>query len=94
MSFEGTYQVLCKNGHSDMFDVYSSEAEDWICSECGEPAVWYNIIDETNGISDNYVELEILVEPKECTCPTCGHKHSSGVAVYKIPEFSRHKVRK
>ncbi len=60
MSFEGSYQILCKNGHSSECDCYESphfgkEVTDkfgtrypWKCY-CGATAVWWNLVDETNG---------------------------------------------
>lgn len=46
MSFEGYYQYLCKAGHEEHRDVYD-EAEK-VCP-CGEPFVWRNTVDTTNG---------------------------------------------
>lgn len=64
MSFEGHYQILCKNGHSRGCDCYEEpnfdgpETEEiegtvystplWRCS-CGETAAWWNLVDVTNG---------------------------------------------
>lgn len=60
MSFEGRYQILCKNGHLRGCDCYeepmfvkNNEDEEpeyplWTCS-CGATAVWWNLVDETNG---------------------------------------------
>ena len=53
MSFEGYYQVLCKNGHYSTCDCYTlhtpGSSDDWRCSICGEECAWWNIVDETNG---------------------------------------------
>lgn len=56
MSYEGYDQVLCKNGHYFTFDCYSApdyfgqDGDPWVCTKCGEKAVWWNGVDETNGI--------------------------------------------
>jgi hypothetical protein len=56
MSFEGYYQLLCKNGHS-----YTEDARDhssqfpgddrpkWFCIECYTALAWENLVDVTNG---------------------------------------------
>jgi len=60
MSFEGSYQIICKNGHSCECDCYEDpyfgeEITDefgtyypWKC-HCGAAAAWWNLVDETNG---------------------------------------------
>ena len=91
MSFEGTFQVLCPNGHADMFDVYMMEPEDWMCEVCGEPCAWWNLIDETNGVNEDcYVKLEVE-EEEECTCEKCGNVHHTKTIRYKIPDAGHKK---
>jgi hypothetical protein len=60
MSFEGYFQILCKNGHKSSPDCYENPhfgepATDefgtkhpWTC-HCGATASWWNLVDETNG---------------------------------------------
>lgn len=60
MSFEGYYQILCKNGHETCVDCYEyphfgkEETDDfgtkypWKCY-CGTTAAWWNLVDQTNG---------------------------------------------
>ena len=60
MSFEGYYQILCRNGHESSADCYENpyfgeEITDefgtrypWACW-CGAKAAWWNLVDETNG---------------------------------------------
>lgn len=59
MSFEGYYQILCKNGHKHSCDCYEhiiftkdqccyAGEEVWTCS-CGAHAAWWNLVDQTNG---------------------------------------------
>ena len=52
MSFEGYYQVRCKNGHYYRVDCYSFDS-DHRCMVC-DATVKYNLVDETNGESDGY----------------------------------------
>jgi len=55
MSFEGYYQILCCNGHYSEIDCYLNPTFDpshnnvWRCPDCDELAVWWNLVDETNG---------------------------------------------
>jgi len=58
MSFEGHYQMLCKDGHYSRFDCYEvmgMEVEVIECrhSDCNEHIVWWNLVDETNGSFDS-----------------------------------------
>jgi hypothetical protein len=53
MSYEGYTQILCKNGHytvRDAYDDWGDDEQGKICSQCGEPFVWKNNVDLTNGI--------------------------------------------
>ncbi|KKM71647.1 hypothetical protein LCGC14_1428460 [marine sediment metagenome] len=58
-------------------------------AQCGESAVWKNMY-TTNGSYykderiDGYVELELAKKAPTCTCH-CGHVHTTGPAVYKLP---------
>jgi len=84
MSFDGYYQILCKNGHlhhADMFDY-----EYWSCWYCKYGIVWSNLVDQTNTNGDEFVvKLEKLTTQKACTC-SCGHIHTTGPpSTYKIP---------
>jgi len=88
MSFEGFNQFLCRNGHYDSCDIYEEEKS--IC-KCGEPFVWTNLVDLTNGSYyeeervDGYVQLETITLAKHDTC-NLGHKHEIVEATYKIPD--------
>ena len=50
MSFEGYYRILCKNGHLHHHDPYSYGPfhAEWKCSDCGAPAAFEQLVDETN----------------------------------------------
>ena len=92
MSFEGYYQVICKNGHAsdaqlDFDEIY------WSCPSCGDSFAWCNIVDYTNGSYDNngkridgYKKLKIKTPTVFCTCKECGVKHISEVATFEIPK--------
>ena len=57
MSYEGYYQIICKQGHYHTCDCYDypdftselSGQEPWKCGICGASAAWYNSVDVTNG---------------------------------------------
>ena len=67
MSFEGYYQLLCKNGHLwHEQAVCFSDADDFECSEgCGKP-VWWNIVDQTNGFCEKNGDCKIEHDSREC----------------------------
>ena len=97
MSYEGTEEILCENGHHEAFDCYMApNLNSWKCGVCGKKAVWWNAIDETNGIDEDTgvcpgtVELELVKDSNEplTTCPTC-KCNTYEIPVYKIPESGR-----
>lgn len=47
MSYEGSIQRLCKNNHYSIIDCYD-EYDEEVC-HCGEPFIWRNGVDLTNG---------------------------------------------
>jgi hypothetical protein len=118
MSYEGFDQVLCKNGHyheidSHEFKFYSKDNNDdawgdlFVC-ECGELAVWWNSVDQTNACDRlcDFTEDEkddcreigcrfIVLEEiptKRTLCPTCGHCIDMEMPKYKIPTNWGHLV--
>ncbi len=46
MSYEGYTQVICKKGHYWMVDCMM---DDRVPCKCGAPAVWWNMVNQTNG---------------------------------------------
>jgi len=86
MSFEGYYQILCKEGHEGNEDVCDMNFSRWFCDYCGAGIGWSKLIDQTNEDgSFDCVELEQLTNYKKCTC-SCGYVHSIGPPLtYKIP---------
>lgn len=51
MSFEGFYQSLCELGHYNIHDLYwdSGPHDEWKCSYCKAPIIWWNLVNTTNG---------------------------------------------
>jgi len=90
MSWEGYFQHLCKKGHYWSKCAEYAE-EDITCSICGEPVVWTNTVDVTNGSFegkkriDGYVDLKV---EKATMCKECGHALE---VTYKIPKTKRRK---
>lgn len=92
MSYEGSEQILCKNGHYHWCDCYSFHEESWQCHICGAEAAWTNSVDETNGSDPKtghgygYIELEMATPIETCVCPECKIRHIIRAATYKIPK--------
>lgn len=85
MSYEGYVQRLCENGHFSVVDAFSQEAS--ACSACGKAFVWTNDVDETNGDSWGFIDVERFrtssTETKTCDM---GHVHFvEHPPVYRIP---------
>ena len=94
MSYEGYSQFLCKKGHHWTKDCYEL---DWTdskgypkCPVCGEPHVWENMVNLTNGSWDDdgtridgYVELKQKIK-RSGICSACGKEHVCEVN-YEIP---------
>ena len=84
MGYSGFSQILCKKGHYWTLDSYEmdfSELKDQKCPICGEPAIWGNMVDETNGSFDDdnkridgFIELKIKSQTSGI-CSACGEKH-------------------
>jgi hypothetical protein len=60
MSYEGYERGLCKNGHLMTADCYVGLPEK--CPDCGEPIVWWEGVDCTNGDGK---ETELRVKSKK-----------------------------
>ena len=106
MSFEGYYQIICEKGHLHCPDVYDAFVfdgdilEDWECPDCKSKAVWWNLVDVTNGSFyydeekkeevriDDYVELE---EIQPATCKHCGEPVSIEPGIVQVPEKGGHR---
>lgn len=92
MSFEGYYQVLCKNGHYTTEELDFDELK-WECPYCKEKIAWNHIVDITNGSwnkknkrIDGYKNLKRQTPPKFCTCKDCGNQHIIGQETFIIPK--------
>ena len=78
MSFEGYYQLICKNGHAYNAELYSSE-EETPCPDCNEECIWWNLVDTTND-SGNPVRLKLKSQK---SCDKC---NSILEVIYEIPK--------
>ena len=91
MSYEGYTQVLCKNGHYREFDCHiSPELNDefTLCS-CGEPYVWSNEVDQTNGGNQGIIPIEKMTIKTLAVTETCSHCNHTKVVKeveYLIPD--------
>lgn len=90
MSFEGYYQLICKNGHYWTVECgYSFDDEELEskCAVCGEGAVWYNLVDVTNGSFDlDGKRIDGFVNPKLKKRDKCKHCGSILESTYEIPK--------
>jgi len=82
MSFEGYYQLICKNGHYYQAGLYTEE-ENTSCF-CGEKPIWWNLVNITND-AGNPVILKLL---KRKICKECD---SILEEIYEIPKEKGHR---
>jgi hypothetical protein len=99
MSFEGYYQLICKNGHQFSVDCFFAEPEEAKCPVCNEKTAWWNLVDITNGSFDEnknridgYMELEIDKPEIWCNSCECKTPHKISIATYKIPTEGGHVI--
>lgn len=90
MSFEGYYQILCRNGHLSEEDVYSESYNPYgvdkrKCRHCGEFEVWRHLVDQTNDEGEP-VKLQIKKEAEICKCNKCDNEHTTTAPTYHIPK--------
>ncbi len=62
MSYEGSVECLCANGHYSSMDAYCDDLGK--CRRCDSPIVWRHDVDQTNG--ECYDDDG---EPIQCTHP-------------------------
>ncbi len=94
MSYEGHYQILCKEGHfSTMPCMYGGEDwENWKCEDivdgekCGSTHDVVNSVDDTNCDSYGYRKPILVKKAVTEKCPTCGHTHVTSDATYRLSE--------
>lgn len=101
MSYEGSEEHLCENGHRwEIGCRYDWDDEgELTCpyAHCGKKSVWYHSIDDTNCDSVGTIPEEIwekfLIAPVQTKeCPTCHHKEVIELARYKIPATTREEL--
>lgn len=95
MSYEGTEQYLCTNGHQYFGPCTYEWSEHPNCPICQSPPAWCHSIDLTNGVElgeddkplphCSAVDLEILTSEVTEICQCCGHERTVHHPTYKIP---------
>jgi len=105
VSYNGYSQFLCKHGHQwtkDCYELDWTDEKDYPkCPVCGEPHVWENMVNLTNGSFDKegnridgYVELKPL-QINKVICANCGDEHVCRCSTYEIPpdiDLSKQKI--
>jgi len=111
MSFEGYYQHLCKNGHYNTEDCNTwFPDDDYSMCHCGEPIVWFNLVDVTNGSYEMVEEVDHVyggsiwretkkridgyIELEKIEERCCDKCGSLLEARFKVPKIGGHKVRR
>lgn len=90
MSYEGYTQLVCAKGHKDSRDHLNDSP---LVCECGEPFVWRNEVDDTNGDNlEDEVIFKQIVEAVYDTCAHCGHSRRVEEARYEIPKDKGRKI--
>ncbi len=101
MGYSGFSQLLCKNGHNWNVDCEEMPQEyenprKMKCPKCGEPQVWENMVNTTNGSVDEegtridgFVDLKIKSQ-RFGFCSECGEKHICET-IYEIPKLKGEK---
>ena len=83
MSYEGSKQHICMNGHR--FD--TDYGQNNICPFCKKRSAFINYVDHTNG--DSYGTIvdwsSFLISPEVKETCSLGHEHVMVHAIYRIP---------
>lgn len=90
MSYEGYSQFLCKRGHAWDEDCNQASPESK-CPTCGEPFIWENMVDQTNGSYEGDKRIDGYVELKVATIKSCAECGKPQEVTYKIPRAKRRK---
>lgn len=93
MSFEGYTVLLCAEGHRSVKNAYwGEEEEENVCKvdNCGEPFVWFQTVDETNGYDPNdprtyKKELEVIGFDDVWNMDHYGNKYAVKILKYRRP---------
>jgi hypothetical protein len=91
MSYVGYEQHLCKSGHlfAQDSEYFPGEVDAPNCPYCGEPSVFFNSVDNTNGEEwglipeEEWKGLQITEEVRKIC--NLGHEHVIAKATYRIP---------
>jgi rRNA maturation protein Nop10 len=88
MSYEGSEQCICADGHFFVKDAYGESEK---CPTCGSEIAFCNGIDDTNCDSwgrippEKFQELLIVAAVVE-TCSHCGHTKQLEAPRYRVPD--------
>lgn len=83
MSFEGTIQKLCTQGHLSHFDIWH---EGKSC-KCGASFNWTHVIDETNGSEPEDYNLPVEIDfEDEWHTDHYGNRYAVKIPLYKPPK--------
>ena len=86
MSYQGYEQCLCDKGH--LFEI-DSRNRLIVCFECDSEVVWDNSVDETNGDSIGYIQMDqFMIQPEKTEICNLKCVHIVERAVYRIPTES------
>jgi hypothetical protein len=96
MSWEGYYQCICKKGHYFVAAPNYGFDDDEACAHCESPAVFTNVVDETNCDSVGEIPLEELAKFKIAdavteTCPHCANVKLIEPEHFRVPNEEERK---
>ena len=83
MSYEGSVQFLCKNGHIATFDCYDAP-DSFVCVWCGTGEAARKSVDQTNGSrKKDWWPHGLVKEADAVPCASCGSTQEP--ARYRTP---------
>jgi len=98
MSYEGSEEYLCKNGHLWGGPSLYGSADPGLCPDCKTPIVWSHSIDDTNCDAWGIVLKEewdkLLVSPAKVATCNLGHQHVVEASRYRQPTKEELKMMK
>jgi len=89
MSWEGYYQLICKNKHYWTESAEYREVDECRCPICKELPKWYHIVDITNGSFEGEERIDGYIEPSIATQKKCDKCGSILERTYNVPRGFR-----
>lgn len=90
MSWEGHYQIVCKNGHYYEQNAFFEEPRE--CPTCNESPDWSHRVDDTNGCEDRgdghcscgAINMAPFIKTPATShiCPSCNQTHQCAPTYY------------